>query len=95
MKNLMTVSEIKIKRLQPENSRNIFERIQKMKKSRAIVFDFPFSFRYIFASFCSRTILNTALESSVADPDPKDPNHFAGSGSESKFEKAKLQMAKE
>ena len=29
----------------------------------AIIFDFPFSFRYIFASFCSRTIKNTALES--------------------------------
>ena len=38
-----------------------------MKKSRAIVFDFPFSFRYIFASFCSRTILNMALESLCKD----------------------------
>ena len=47
----MTFSEIKIKRLQPEKSPNMFEWIQKMKKSRAIVFDFPFSFRYIFASF--------------------------------------------
>ena len=31
----MTVSDIKIKRLQPEKSRNMFEQIQKMKKSRA------------------------------------------------------------
>ena len=30
----MTVSEIKIERLQPEKSRNMFEQIQKMKKSR-------------------------------------------------------------
>ena len=29
----------------------------------AIVFDFPFSFRDILASFCSRSISNTALES--------------------------------
>ena len=35
----MIVSEIKIERLQPEKSRNLFEWIQKMKKSRAIVFD--------------------------------------------------------
>ena len=59
----MIVSEIKIEHLQPEKSRNMFEQIQKMKKSRDIVYDFPFSFRYIFASFCSRTISNTALES--------------------------------
>ena len=31
----MVVSEIKIERLQPQKSRNMFERIQKMKKSRA------------------------------------------------------------
>ena len=30
---------------------------------RAIVLNFPFSFRYIFPSFCSRTISNMALES--------------------------------
>ena len=47
----MTVSEIKIERLQPEKSQNMFEQIQKMKKSQAIVFDIPFSFRHIFASF--------------------------------------------
>ncbi len=29
----------------------------------AIVFNFPFSFRHIFASFCSRIIWNTVLES--------------------------------
>ena len=34
-KNIMDVSEIKIKRLQPQKSQNMFERIQKMKKSRA------------------------------------------------------------
>ena len=47
----MIVSEVKIKRLQLEKSRNMFQQIQKMKKSPAIIFDFPFSFRYIFASF--------------------------------------------
>ena len=31
----MTFSEIKIKRLQPEKWQNLFEQIQKMKKSRA------------------------------------------------------------
>ena len=59
----MTVSEIKIERLHSEKLRNMFEQIQKMKKSRAIVIDFLFSFLYIFASFCSRTISKTALES--------------------------------
>ena len=53
----------------------MFERIQKMKKSRAIVFDFPFSFRYIFASFCSRTFWNTALESLRKD-ESKDIKTF-------------------
>ena len=48
--------------LQAEKSQNMFEQIRKMKKSRDIVFDFQFSFLYIFASFCSRTIWNTALE---------------------------------
>ena len=53
----------------------MFERIQKMKKSRAIVFDFPFSFRYIFTSFCSRTFWNTALESLWKD-ESKDLKTF-------------------
>ena len=62
--NVMTILKIKIEPLkQPEKSRNMFERIQNMKNSRAIVFDFPFSFRHIFTSFCSRIIWNTALES--------------------------------
>ena len=55
-RQIMTISEIKIEHLQPEKSRNMFEQIQKMKKSRAIVFYFPFSFRHIFASFCSRIV---------------------------------------
>ena len=59
----MIVSEIKIERLQSEKSQNMYEQIQKMKKSRAIVFNVLFSFRYIFASVCSRTISNKALES--------------------------------
>ena len=46
----MTISEIKIERLQPEKLRNMIERIQKIKKSRAINFDFPFSFRHIFGT---------------------------------------------
>ena len=41
--NLMIVSEIKIECLQPEKLRNMFERIQKMKKSRTIVFRFLFA----------------------------------------------------
>ena len=41
--NLMIVLEIKIERLQPEKLRNLFERIQKMKKSQTIVFDFLFA----------------------------------------------------
>ena len=44
--NLMIISEIKIEHLQPEKSRNVFERIQKMKESRAITF---FTFRFLFA----------------------------------------------
>ena len=36
---------------------------QQLKKSWAIIFDFPFSFRRSFASFCIRTFWNTALES--------------------------------
>ena len=47
----MTISEIKIEHLQPEKSQNMFDQIQKMKKSQAIVFDFPFSFRHIFRKF--------------------------------------------
>ena len=39
----MIVSEIKIERLQPEKLQNMFERIQKMKKSRTIVFRFLFA----------------------------------------------------
>ena len=54
-KNLMTISEIKIEHLQPKKSPNMFERIQKIK-SRAIIFDFLFSFHHYFASFCSRII---------------------------------------
>ena len=61
--NLMISKHVKIGRLQLEKSRNKFARIQKKKKSRDIVFDFPFSFRRSFASLCSRTIWNTALES--------------------------------
>ena len=59
--NLMIVSEIKIERLQPEKLQNMFEQIQKMKKSRAIVFNFLFSLHYIFASFCIKTIWNTTI----------------------------------
>ena len=44
----MTISEIKMEHLQPEKSPNMFEQIQKMKKSQEIIFDFPFSFRHIF-----------------------------------------------
>ena len=61
--NLMIVSEIKIERLQSKKLLNMFEPIQKMKKSQAIIFNFPFSFRHIFASFCRRIISITALES--------------------------------
>ena len=46
----MIASEIKIGRLQPEKLQNMLETIQKIKKSRAIIFDFPFSFRYISIS---------------------------------------------
>ena len=38
-----------------------------------IVFNFPFSFRYIFASFCSRIIWNTAVESLWTD---ESNDHF-------------------
>ena len=47
--NLMISKHLKIGRLQPEKLRNMFEWIQKIKKSRTIVFDFPFSFRCSFA----------------------------------------------
>ena len=60
-KNLMIFSEIKIERLQPEKSRNMFERIQKMKKSRTIVFRFLFAISS--QVFASRIIWNMALES--------------------------------
>ena len=61
--NLMIYKQLKIGRLEPEKSRNKFQRTQKMKKSRAIVFDFVFCFRRSGASFCRRTISNTALKS--------------------------------
>ena len=40
---------LKIGRLQPEKLGNMFEQIQILKKSGAIIFDFPFSFCCIFA----------------------------------------------
>ena len=61
--NLMVYKQLKIGRLQLEISRNKFQRTQKMKKSRAIVFDFVFCFRRSGASFRRRAMSNTALES--------------------------------
>ena len=48
--NLIISKHLKIGRLQPKKLRNMFERIQKMEKSQAIIFDFPFSFRYTVSS---------------------------------------------
>ena len=42
----MIVSEIKIKHLKPEKLQNMFERIQKIKKSQAITF---LTFHFLFA----------------------------------------------
>ena len=54
--NLMISKHLKIRRLELEKSRNKLQGTQKMKKSRAIVFDFVFCFRRSGASFCRGTI---------------------------------------
>ena len=57
-------TSLKIGGLQPKQSRKMFERIQIMKKSRAIVFHFLQYFCCsFFARFCHGKVWNTALES--------------------------------
>ena len=47
----MISKHLKIRRLQPEKSRNMFEQIQILKKSRAIVFDFSTFRLFDFSTF--------------------------------------------